>query len=115
MAKRQKAAGDMIAMSRIEHGELIDGKNVVKTFDAGEVVDLDPKILEGLSAIGAVSAFTADMMSPEARLKAAEAQALADAEAKAKLQEEAREKWKTSPTLAAQFPDVEKYIASLNL
>lgn len=115
MAKRPKAAGDMIAMSRIEHGEVVDGKNVVKTFEPGEVVDLDQKVIEALSAMGAVAAFTAEMMSPEARMKAAEAKALADAEAKAKLQDEARAKWTADVEIQKQFPHVEAYLASLDL
>ncbi|MEY9110400.1 hypothetical protein ABH999_006596 [Bradyrhizobium yuanmingense] len=115
MARRPKAAGDMIAMSRIEHGEVVDGKNVVKTFEPGEVVDLDQKVIEGLSAIGAVVAFTAEMMSPEARMKAAEAKALADAEAKAKLQDEARAKWNADAEIQKQFPQVEAYLVSLDL
>lgn len=116
MSKRTKTAGDMIAMSRIEHGEIVDGKNMVSTFEPGEVVDLAPDVLAGLAAVGAVNAFTVDMMSPEDRMKAAEARALADAEkAKKKPQEEARDKWKASADLKAQFPDVEQYVASLNL
>lgn len=110
MARKPKA-GDQIAMSRIEYGEMIDGKNVIKTFEPGDVVDLDPKVIESLAASGAVNPVE---MSAEARVKAA-AEARAEAEAKVKLQEEARAKWQASAELQRQFADVAAYLASLDL
>ncbi|WP_439363085.1 hypothetical protein ACNJYD_19855 [Bradyrhizobium sp. DASA03005] len=110
MAKKPKL-GDQIAMGRIEHGEIVDGKNVVRTFEPGDVVDLGPKVLEGLSACGAVNPFE---MSAEARVRAA-ADARAEAETKAKLQDEARTNWAATPDMQKQFPQVEAYLASLDL
>jgi hypothetical protein len=52
-AQRMKI-NEPIAMSRIEHGEIVDGKNVVKTFEFGDVVALPKKAIDELIACGAV-------------------------------------------------------------
>ena len=53
MAKPEKGTRP-IANSRIEFGEMVDGKNVVKTFEPGDIVTLDAAALKGLIACGAV-------------------------------------------------------------
>jgi hypothetical protein len=58
---KRRTNTDPIAMGRIEHGEMVDGKNVVKTFEPGDVVDLKSKDLEPLIACGAVK-----QLKPEA-------------------------------------------------
>lgn len=60
MAKRPKI-GDLVATGRIDHGEVAEGKNVVKTFEPGEVVDLEAGALDRLIACGAVKELKADM------------------------------------------------------
>ena len=53
MAEKEARLGEIVAMSRIEHGETVDGKNVVKVFEVGEVVTLKPDVIQGLVACGA--------------------------------------------------------------
>ncbi|MBR1170534.1 hypothetical protein [Bradyrhizobium liaoningense] len=59
MAKRPKI-GDMVATGNIQHGEMVDGKNVAKTFEPGDLVDLSGDVMEGLVACGAVRELRAD-------------------------------------------------------
>lgn len=60
MAKRPKL-GDMVATGNIQHGELVDGKNVSRTFEPGDLVDLSGDVLDGLVACGAVRELRADV------------------------------------------------------
>lgn len=60
MAEKEARLGELIALSRIEHGELVDGKNVVKAFEVGEVVTLKPEVIKGLVACGAVKRLEAE-------------------------------------------------------
>lgn len=66
VAKRPKST-DPIAMGRIHHGEIIDGQNVVKTFEPGDVVDLEAEHIERLIACGAVK-----QLKPEAPAEGSE-------------------------------------------
>ena len=48
-------------MSRIEYGEQgPDGKNVVKVFEAGEVVTLKAEVMDQLVACGAIKQLSAE-------------------------------------------------------
>lgn len=58
--KQRARRTEPIAMSRIEHGEMVDGKNVVTVFEPDDVVSLGAEEMARLAACGAIKQLSAE-------------------------------------------------------
>lgn len=99
MAKRSKAGP--IASGRIDFGEIVDGKNVVRSFEPGDVVDLPPSAIEELVKGGAV---TASLETAEDAAAAAREAFIANA----------KTTYEASPALKKEHADFDAYLAALD-
>ena len=106
MAKRSRIT-DPIAMGRIEHGEIVDGKNIVKTFEPGDIVDLEPGQIKGLIDCGAVQ-----QLKPETPQEGGGPSAQ-EAAAREAFVADAKKRFEGSAALKKEFADFDAYLVSL--
>lgn len=102
MAKQRSRNTDPIALGRIEYGEIVDGKNVVRSFEPGDVVDLSPAKIEELIKFGAVKQLAPETaQDPDPAVRDA---FIADT----------KKTYEASPALKRDFADFDAYLAALD-
>jgi hypothetical protein len=106
VAKAQKTKTGFVAQSVIDHGQVVDGKNVVQTFNPGDDVGIDdPDVVATLLACGALKRTTTESA----------ASAVSDDEAALRQRREEAEKvYEATPALKLRFASVDDYIAVLD-
>jgi hypothetical protein len=103
MAKQRAKNTDPIALGRIEFGEIVDGKNVVRSFEPGDVVDLPTAKIEEFIKLGAVAQLAPE--TPQVPDAAAVREAfIADA----------KKTYENTPALKKEFADFDAYLAALD-
>ena len=102
MAKQRSKNTDPIALGRIEFGELVDGKNVVRSFEPGDVVDLPPAKLDELIKLGAVA-----QLAPETAQEP-------DPAVREAFVADAKKTYENTPALKKEFAAFADYLAALD-
>jgi hypothetical protein len=102
VAKQKPKSTDPIATGVIEFGALVEGKNVVRRFEPGDVVDLAPEDLEGLIKCGAV------------QQTAPQAAAELDPAVREAFMADAKKRYESTPALKKEFADFDAYLAALD-
>ena len=102
MAKQRSKNTDPIALGRIEFGEIVDGKNVVRSFEPGDVVDLAAAKIEELIKFGAVA-----QLAPETAQEP-------DPAVREAFIADAKKTYENTPALKKDFADFDAYLAALD-
>jgi hypothetical protein len=103
MAKAARKTG-YIAQANIDHGVIVDGKNVVYSFAPGDDVAIDDEsVIEALLKGGALKKVAQD--APAAPVDDPQAD---------KRRAEALQVYEATPRLKLQFASVDDYLASLD-